>query len=104
VSPRTLAHVTPEALRWARESAGYQVDDAAKRIRVAAHKLESAERGDLTLTLGQAERAADVYARDSSWEAACEQLSNAVIGALQLRAVLEFSPHPPHMTDIAGGR
>jgi Zn-dependent peptidase ImmA (M78 family)/transcriptional regulator with XRE-family HTH domain len=63
VSSRTLAHVTPEVLRWARESAGYDVTDVASRIGVAAAKLESAERGETTLTLRQAERAADVYAR-----------------------------------------
>ncbi|MGH2941884.1 MAG: ImmA/IrrE family metallo-endopeptidase [Solirubrobacteraceae bacterium] len=59
----TLAHVTPEVLRWARESLGYQVEDAAARIRVKPEKLEGAESGDLMLTLRQAERAATVYGR-----------------------------------------
>jgi Zn-dependent peptidase ImmA (M78 family)/transcriptional regulator with XRE-family HTH domain len=63
VSSRTFAHVTPEVLRWARESAGYDIADAAKRIGVAANKLDSAELGEVTLTLRQAERAASVYAR-----------------------------------------
>jgi Zn-dependent peptidase ImmA (M78 family) len=59
----TLAHVTPEVLRWARESVGYDIGDAAARIRVNPDKLEGAERGDLMLTLRQAERAAAVYDR-----------------------------------------
>ena len=59
----TLAHVTPEVLRWARESIGFEVEDAAARIRVPPEKLEGAESGDVLLTLRQAERAADVYDR-----------------------------------------
>jgi Zn-dependent peptidase ImmA (M78 family) len=59
----TLAHVTPEVLRWARESVGYDVGDAAARIGVKPEKLEGAESGDLMLTLRQAERAATVYDR-----------------------------------------
>jgi Zn-dependent peptidase ImmA (M78 family)/transcriptional regulator with XRE-family HTH domain len=60
---RTLAHVTPQVLRWARESIGYEVDEAARRIGVTPEKLEGAEAGDLMLTLRQAEKAADVYNR-----------------------------------------
>ena len=59
----TLAHVTPEVLRWARESVGYELEDAAARIGVKPEKLEGAEAGDLMLTLRQAERAAKVYDR-----------------------------------------
>lgn len=60
---RTLAHVTPAVLRWARESVGYEIDDAARLIGVKPEKLEGAESGDLMLTLRQAERAATVYDR-----------------------------------------
>jgi Zn-dependent peptidase ImmA (M78 family)/transcriptional regulator with XRE-family HTH domain len=59
----TLAHVKPAVLRWARESIGFPIEDAAARIGVKAEKLEGAERGDLLLTLRQAERAARVYDR-----------------------------------------
>jgi Zn-dependent peptidase ImmA (M78 family) len=59
----TAAHVTPRVLRWARESIGFSVEDAALRIRIAPDKLERAEAGDDLLTLRQAERAADVYDR-----------------------------------------
>jgi Zn-dependent peptidase ImmA (M78 family) len=59
----TLAHVTPEVLRWARESVGYDVAVAAHKIGVKPEKLQAAEGGDLLLTLRQAERAADAYHR-----------------------------------------
>jgi hypothetical protein len=59
----TLAHVTPEVLRWARASVGYELEDPAAGIGVKPEKLERAEAGDLMLTLRQAERAADVYDR-----------------------------------------
>jgi Zn-dependent peptidase ImmA (M78 family) len=59
----TLAHLTPDVLRWARESVGYDIGDAAARIRVNPEKLKQAERGDQKLTLRQAERAASVYER-----------------------------------------
>jgi transcriptional regulator with XRE-family HTH domain len=59
----TSAHVTPEVLRWARESIGYELEDAASRIGVKPEELEGAEAGDLMLTLRQAERAANVYDR-----------------------------------------
>jgi hypothetical protein len=63
MAPSTLAHVTPEVLRWARESVGYDLVNAAARIGVKPEKLEAAESGDLMLTLRQAERAAYVYDR-----------------------------------------
>lgn len=59
----TRAYVTPEVLRWARESIGYEVGDAAARIGVKPEKLEGAESGDLMLTLRQAEKAAALYQR-----------------------------------------
>jgi len=63
MAPSTAAHVTPAVLRWARESLGYSLDEAASRIKVPAVKLEAAERGDGLLTLRQAEKAARVYDR-----------------------------------------
>ncbi len=59
----SYAHVTPEALRWARESTGYSVYDAAAKIGVSWSALEAAEEGNDLLTLRQAERAADAYER-----------------------------------------
>ena len=59
----SLAHVTPEVLRWARESVGYTIEDAARRINVSQEKLAGAEAGERMLTMRQAERAATVYDR-----------------------------------------
>ncbi len=63
MSPRTLAHATPELPRWARTSAGYDIASAAKRIGIMPEKLEAGESGGANLTLRQAERAANVYER-----------------------------------------
>lgn len=57
------AHVTPRALRWARESSGFDLETAAARIGVSTQKLEAAERGEDFLTLRQAEAAARRYER-----------------------------------------
>lgn len=59
----TLAYVTPEALLWARESSGYSLKDAARRIGVVPWRLELAEQGQEYLTLRQAEQAAETYER-----------------------------------------
>lgn len=58
-----LAYVTPEVLRWARESTGYSLKEAARKIGVHAWRLELAEQGEDLLTLRQAEKAADAYER-----------------------------------------
>jgi hypothetical protein len=48
VAPRTLAYVTPEVLLWARESAGYSVEDAANAIDLSWSELETVEQGSTT--------------------------------------------------------
>jgi len=59
----TLAYLTPEVLRWARESVGYSLEDAANKVGVKPEKLAAAEAGEAYLTLRQAEKAAAVYDR-----------------------------------------
>jgi Zn-dependent peptidase ImmA (M78 family)/transcriptional regulator with XRE-family HTH domain len=55
--------VKPEILRWARESIGYALEDAAGKIGVRTEKLALAEQGEQFLTIRQAEKAAHVYER-----------------------------------------
>lgn len=57
------AYVTPSALRSARESLGFSLEEAAARINVNPAKLEEAESGEAHLTLRQAETAARLYER-----------------------------------------
>lgn len=59
----TPAHVRPDVLRWARESIGYELEEAANKLRVSLAKLQRAEQGSDLLTMRQAERAATVYER-----------------------------------------
>jgi len=63
MAPRTLAYVSPEVLRWARESSGLTLESAARKIQVADFRLLGAEEGEDQLTLREAERAADLYGR-----------------------------------------
>jgi transcriptional regulator with XRE-family HTH domain len=57
------AHLEPDVLRWARESAGLTQEEAAQKIGVSLARLGEAERGLFPLTLNQARKAADVYKR-----------------------------------------
>lgn len=57
------APVRPELLRWARESAGISIEEAAARIGVKPPRLTLAEEGEVQLTLIQARKAADLYER-----------------------------------------
>lgn len=59
----TRAHTEPEVLRWARETSGLPLVDAASRIGVQPSVLELAERGEHQLTLRQVELAARAYSR-----------------------------------------
>ena len=63
MATRQRAPVRPELLRWARESAGVTVEEAAPRIGVTPLRLLEAEQGGAQLTLIQARRAADFYER-----------------------------------------
>jgi Zn-dependent peptidase ImmA (M78 family) len=60
------AFTTPAVLRWARETMGLTVQDAAKKMDVAPDKLEAAEAGDAQLTMRQAEKAAKAYDRSTA--------------------------------------
>src|SRR4051794_37868256 len=62
-SAGTVAHIQPEVLRWARESAGYSLRQAADKIGVDRWYLEMVEGGSELLSLPEAERAADAYER-----------------------------------------
>jgi Zn-dependent peptidase ImmA (M78 family) len=59
----TRAYVTPDALRWARETSGLTLEDAAHRAKVAVEAVAAAEAGEDYLTFRQAERLADTYER-----------------------------------------
>ncbi len=60
---RIEAIVKPELLSWARRSAGLDVDQAAKRIRVKPDRLASWERGESRPTVKQLRKLGRVYRR-----------------------------------------
>lgn len=55
--------IKPELLIWARETAGFTVADAAKKIHVSVEKLQACELGELQLTFKQLQDAANTYKR-----------------------------------------
>jgi transcriptional regulator with XRE-family HTH domain len=57
------AYITPEVLKWARESARIPVEIACKKVNVPAEKLESWENGTAQPTMNQAELLAKAYRR-----------------------------------------
>jgi Zn-dependent peptidase ImmA (M78 family) len=58
------ANVTPELLSWARRSAGYALEEAAKKINnISAEKLAAWEEGTDQPTVKQLDKIAEVYKR-----------------------------------------
>lgn len=58
-----LAPVTPDVLRWARESVGATVEDAAKRAGVSAERIRAREAGEAEPTVAKLRALAKLYQR-----------------------------------------
>lgn len=58
-----LAYITPEVIKWARETARYSIEDAAKYLKVSVKKLNAWETGAEFPTIKQAEKMAKFYKR-----------------------------------------
>lgn len=63
MSKSVTTKIQPTLLVWARETAGYSIDAAAKKIHVSAEKLFACESGEQNLTFKQLQDAANVYKR-----------------------------------------
>ena len=59
----SVAPVNAAVLRWAREAAGLDIEEAAEKIHMPVSKLREAEAGERWLTMNQARKAADAYDR-----------------------------------------
>ena len=53
----------PSILTWARERAGYAIDEIAEKIKVKAEKISAWEKGELSPTVKQARNLAKLYQR-----------------------------------------
>ena len=62
----TKAHVKPELLRWARMSAGFSIEQAAKKLQVKPDRVHQWEKGTQTPTIIQLKKMGDVYKRPLS--------------------------------------
>jgi Zn-dependent peptidase ImmA (M78 family)/DNA-binding XRE family transcriptional regulator len=56
-------HITPQVIKWARESAHIRIEDAAHKIKISSDKLLQWESGTEQPTIKQAERLAKMYKR-----------------------------------------
>src|SRR5258706_10936110 len=63
MSRSVTARVKPDLLVWARESAGYSLSEAAKRLGIEMNRLYEWERGDDAPTISQLQALADAYKR-----------------------------------------
>ena len=63
MSARQVALVQPDVLRWARESAAYDIEGAAKRLQVKPERLAEWESGTRRPTLKQLRKVATIYRR-----------------------------------------
>jgi Zn-dependent peptidase ImmA (M78 family)/transcriptional regulator with XRE-family HTH domain len=61
--PSELAPATPEVLKWARESIGVSLEDAARRAAVSTERIEAWERGDAEPTVAKLRSLAKLYQR-----------------------------------------
>lgn len=57
------AIINPEVLLWARESAGFRVEEAAKKAQLKSEKLLACEYGEQRLTISQLRKLSNVYKR-----------------------------------------
>ena len=55
--------INSELLVWARETAGYSVEDAAARLGIKPEKLDAIEHSAFQPSFSQLKKAADVYKR-----------------------------------------
>ncbi|KKM11267.1 hypothetical protein SY88_09350 [Clostridiales bacterium PH28_bin88] len=66
VSQRVKANINAHVLAWARQTAGYDLEEAARKIGVNPEKLQAWEAGEDKPTLRQLRMAAKVYRRPSA--------------------------------------
>ena len=60
---RVEAFVNPNVLLWARQMAGLEAEEVARKVGTPSHRLESWERGELRPSITQLRKLADIYKR-----------------------------------------
>lgn len=66
MAERFKANINPDVLVWARQTAGYSIEEAARKIGTSSAILEAWESGDKKPTLNQLRKAARLYRRPSA--------------------------------------
>jgi Zn-dependent peptidase ImmA (M78 family)/transcriptional regulator with XRE-family HTH domain len=57
------AEINPKVLKWARESRGFSIGEAAKKIKISNAKLQQAENGTIAISMNQLRTVSKVYKR-----------------------------------------
>jgi Zn-dependent peptidase ImmA (M78 family) len=63
VGARIEAHINPDLLVWARESAGFGASDAASKLKISIDRLQNWETSRETLSIPQLRKLAELYKR-----------------------------------------
>lgn len=66
MAPREYAPVVPAVLRWARETAGYSVEDVAGKLNVSLGRVLAWESGQTPLPVGRLDQLASIYKRPTA--------------------------------------
>ncbi len=66
MSKRIPALVEPTVLVWARETAGYSIDDVAAKLKKEPETIEAWESGEQRPFMGQLRRLSEIYKRSIS--------------------------------------
>jgi Zn-dependent peptidase ImmA (M78 family)/transcriptional regulator with XRE-family HTH domain len=66
VAEREYAEINPEVLKWARERAGYSVEEVGKKIGASTERVKQWEGGKAQLTMGRLDALASIYKRPTA--------------------------------------
>lgn len=63
MAKRIKAIVKPELLVWARNNAGYHVEEVARKLKLKVERLQSWERGEARPSISQLRKLGKIYKR-----------------------------------------
>ena len=98
---RVEAPITPRVFAWARNSAGYTVEQVAKRVGRPAEVVEQWEKGKARPTFSQAKLAAEMFARPVALLFLSEQPEERTLTSFRTLPESEGKPQGPSLRYFA---
>ena len=98
---RVEAPITPHVFAWARDSAGYTVEDVAKRVGSRAEIVQKWENDQARPTFNQAKRAAEMFARPVATLFLPEPLKEKILTNFRTLPEAESKPQCPSLRYFA---